>query len=72
APSVELECLASYIAELSLLEYNMLRYAPSLVAASAIFLARFILFSSQKPWSTWHILLKNLKKFKQTLQKVRR
>ncbi|GKA58107.1 cyclin-A1-1 [Tanacetum coccineum] len=27
-----------YIVELSLLEYNMLRYAPSLVVASAIFL----------------------------------
>nr|XP_043612132.1 cyclin-A1-1-like [Erigeron canadensis] len=48
--------LASYISELSLLEYNMLCYAPSLVAASAIFLARFILLdndASQKPWSSY-------------------
>nr|XP_043611766.1 cyclin-A1-4-like [Erigeron canadensis] len=45
--------LASYISELSLLEYNMLCYAPSLVAASAIFLARFLLTPSQKPWSSY-------------------
>ncbi|KAK7320981.1 hypothetical protein VNO77_30994 [Canavalia gladiata] len=49
-PSLHLECLANYIAELSLLEYSMLCYAPSLIAASAIFLAKFILFPSQKPW----------------------
>ncbi|KAK1407737.1 hypothetical protein QVD17_39363 [Tagetes erecta] len=52
APSMHLECMASYISELSLVEYNMLRYAPSLVAASAIFLARFILFPTQNPWSS--------------------
>ncbi|CAN0892275.1 CYCA1-1 [Linum grandiflorum] len=49
-PSMQLECLANYISELSLLEYNMLRYAPSIVAASSIFLAKFILFPSKKPW----------------------
>ncbi|KAL4565799.1 hypothetical protein LXL04_029905 [Taraxacum kok-saghyz] len=51
-PSMQLECLASYISELSLLEYNMLCYAPSLVAASAIFLARFVLLPSKKPWNS--------------------
>ncbi|KAF7816825.1 cyclin-A1-1-like [Senna tora] len=51
-PSLQLECLTNYIAELSLLEYNMLCYAPSLVAASAIFLAKFILFPSKKPWNS--------------------
>lgn len=50
--SMQLECLASYISELSLLEYNMMCYAPSLVAASAIFLARFVLFPSKKPWNS--------------------
>ncbi|KAK7410617.1 hypothetical protein VNO78_01553 [Psophocarpus tetragonolobus] len=50
--SLQLECLTNYIAELSLLEYSMLCYAPSLVAASAIFLAKFILFPSKKPWNT--------------------
>ncbi|XP_024976951.1 cyclin-A1-4-like [Cynara cardunculus var. scolymus] len=51
-PSMQLECLASYISELSLLEYSMMCYAPSLVAASAIFLARFVLFPSKKPWNS--------------------
>ncbi|TKY74240.1 Cyclin-A1-1 protein [Spatholobus suberectus] len=51
-PSLQLECLTNYIAELSLLEYSMLCYAPSLVAASAIFLAKFILFPSKKPWNS--------------------
>ncbi|KAH0672333.1 hypothetical protein KY290_024567 [Solanum tuberosum] len=45
----ELEHLASYIAKLSLLEYNMFFYARSLIAASAIFLAKYILLPSGKP-----------------------
>ncbi|XP_071713512.1 cyclin-A1-4-like [Rutidosis leptorrhynchoides] len=44
--------LASYISELSLMDYGMLCYAPSVVAASAIFLARFMLSPSQKPWNS--------------------
>ncbi|XP_052306503.1 cyclin-A1-1 isoform X2 [Populus trichocarpa] len=51
-PSMQLECLANYIAELSLLEYSMLCYAPSLVAASAIFLAKYILLPSKRPWNS--------------------
>ncbi|KAL3014515.1 hypothetical protein AAZX31_06G111100 [Glycine max] len=51
-PSLQLECLTNYIAELSLMEYSMLGYAPSLIAASAIFLAKFILFPSKKPWTS--------------------
>ncbi|XP_052736289.1 cyclin-A1-1 isoform X3 [Vigna angularis] len=51
-PSLQLECLTNFIAELSLLEYNMLRYPPSLIAASATFLGRFILFPSKKPWNS--------------------
>ncbi|MED6123892.1 hypothetical protein PIB30_053872 [Stylosanthes scabra] len=50
-PSLQLECLTNYIAELSLLEYSMLCHAPSLIAASAIFLAKFILSPSTKPWN---------------------
>jgi cyclin-A len=45
-----LEFLASYIAELSLLEYNLLSYSPSLVAAASIFLAKFILHPTKNPW----------------------
>ncbi|KAH0650787.1 hypothetical protein KY289_031030 [Solanum tuberosum] len=48
--SLQLKHLASYIAKLSLLDYNMLCYAPSLIAASAIFLAKYILVPSVKPW----------------------
>lgn len=50
--SLPLECLANYIAELSLLEYSMLCYAPSLIAASAIFLAKYILTPSNRPWDS--------------------
>ncbi|KAL0702046.1 hypothetical protein Bca4012_058168 [Brassica carinata] len=51
-PSLLFESLASYLSELSLLDYAMLRYAPSLVAASAVFLAQYILHPSTKPWSS--------------------
>ncbi|PSS19901.1 Cyclin-A1-1 like [Actinidia chinensis var. chinensis] len=52
APSMQLECLANYLAELSLLEYSMLCYAPSVIAASAIFLAKYILIPSKRPWNS--------------------
>ncbi|GAB4862101.1 Cyclin-A1-3 [Ancistrocladus abbreviatus] len=51
-PSLQLECLSNYIAELSLLEYGMLQYAPSLVAAASVFLAQFILAPSKRPWNS--------------------
>ncbi|KAF3447023.1 hypothetical protein FNV43_RR12203 [Rhamnella rubrinervis] len=51
-PSVQMECLANYIIELSLLDYSMLCYAPSLIAASATFLAKYILSPSRKPWNS--------------------
>ncbi|XP_050363493.1 cyclin-A1-1-like [Argentina anserina] len=50
-PSMQLECLANYLAELSLLDYSMLSYAPSLIAASAIFLANYITIPSKRPWN---------------------
>ncbi|KAG6578948.1 Cyclin-A1-1, partial [Cucurbita argyrosperma subsp. sororia] len=50
--SMQLECLSNFLAELSLLEYSMLCYAPSLVAASAIFLAKFILVPTKRPWNS--------------------
>ncbi|GFZ09813.1 cyclin A1;1 [Actinidia rufa] len=48
--SMQLEYLASYLTELLLLEYSMLCHAPSLIAASATFLAKFILNPSTRPW----------------------
>ncbi|KAK8556705.1 hypothetical protein V6N12_003100 [Hibiscus sabdariffa] len=47
---LQFEHLGSYIVQLSLLEYAMLRYAPALIAASAVFLARFILCPLDRPW----------------------
>ncbi|KAK9152558.1 hypothetical protein Sjap_000038 [Stephania japonica] len=50
-PALQLECLANYVAELSLLEYGMLCYSPSLIAASSIFVAKFILQPGKIPWN---------------------
>ncbi|CAJ1972740.1 unnamed protein product [Sphenostylis stenocarpa] len=51
------ECLSNYLGELSLLEYSCIKFLPSLVAASAVFLARFMLSTKKNPWnSTLHQL----------------
>ncbi|KAG8375513.1 hypothetical protein BUALT_Bualt10G0107600 [Buddleja alternifolia] len=50
-PSVELEFLANYLAELTLIEYGFLKFLPSLLAASAVFLARWTLDQSDHPWN---------------------
>ena len=48
--NLQLEFLAYYLAELSLLEYGCVRYLPSMVAASVIFLSRFTLRPKTHPW----------------------
>jgi cyclin-A len=45
-----LEFLAYYIAELSLIDYSCIKFLPSVVAASAVFLARFTADPSNHPW----------------------
>ncbi|XP_061346281.1 cyclin-A2-2-like [Gastrolobium bilobum] len=50
-PRVELEFLANYLAELTLVEYRFLQFLPSLIAASALFLARWTLNQSEHPWN---------------------
>ncbi|KAK6927445.1 Cyclin, N-terminal, partial [Dillenia turbinata] len=50
-PSVELEFLANYLAELTLIEYEFIKFLPSLIAASAVFLARWTLNQSDHPWN---------------------
>ncbi|KAL5203386.1 hypothetical protein ABZP36_014338 [Zizania latifolia] len=50
--TLHLEFLASYIAELSLLEYSLICYLPSLIAASCTFLAKFILKPTENPWNS--------------------
>ncbi|KVI08272.1 Cyclin A/B/D/E [Cynara cardunculus var. scolymus] len=44
------EFLSWFLVELSLLDYSCLRFLPSMVAASAIFLARFTLQPDKHPW----------------------
>ncbi|KAM0855589.1 hypothetical protein ACQ4PT_049662 [Festuca glaucescens] len=51
APSVTLGYLANYLAELTLTDYSFLRFLPSVVAASAVFLARWTLDQSDLPWN---------------------
>ncbi|KAG5230834.1 cyclin A3.1 family protein [Salix suchowensis] len=50
--NLQLEYLGSYLAELSLLDYNCVKYLPSLVAASVIFLTRFLIRPNTHPWSS--------------------
>ncbi|XP_072956235.1 cyclin-A3-1-like isoform X1 [Typha angustifolia] len=45
-----LEFLGSYLAELSLLDYGCLKFLPSMVAASAVFVARFTMHPKVHPW----------------------
>ncbi|XP_062211788.1 cyclin-A3-1-like isoform X2 [Phragmites australis] len=49
--SLSLEFLGSYLSELSLLDYGLLRFLPSLVAASVVFVARLTLDPHTYPWS---------------------
>ncbi|TVU07617.1 hypothetical protein EJB05_40981 [Eragrostis curvula] len=50
-PSFALGFLANYLAELTLTDYGCLRFLPSVVAASAVFLARWTLDQSDLPWN---------------------
>ncbi|CAI0444483.1 unnamed protein product [Linum tenue] len=50
-PCLELEYLANYLAELTLVEYDFIKFLPSLIAASAVFLARWTLNQSVHPWN---------------------
>ncbi|KAA3455541.1 cyclin-A2-4-like [Gossypium australe] len=52
SPSIEMEYLANYLAELSLIDYEFLNFVPSIVAASAVFLARWTLDQSSHPWNS--------------------
>ncbi|XP_076886649.1 cyclin-A2-1-like isoform X1 [Bidens hawaiensis] len=51
APVVELEYLAKYVADLTLVEYGFLKFLPSLVAASAVYLAKWTLDQTENPWN---------------------
>ncbi|KMZ74609.1 Cyclin A-like protein [Zostera marina] len=49
--SSHVEFLSSYLAELSLLEYNCVQFLPSVIAASAVFLARLTINPIFNPWT---------------------
>ncbi|GMY28758.1 putative cyclin-A3-1 [Fagus crenata] len=49
-PNLQLEFLGYYLAELSLLDYNCVKFLPSLVAASVMFVAKFIIRPKMLPW----------------------
>lgn len=49
-PNLVLEFLGNFLAELTLAEYSFLGYLPSMVAASAVFLAKLTLDPSARPW----------------------
>ncbi|KAG2297470.1 hypothetical protein Bca52824_044139 [Brassica carinata] len=50
-PSVEMEFLANYLMELTLIDYEFLKFLPSVIAASAVFLAKWTLNQSSHPWN---------------------
>ena len=50
APRTHADLLASYLVELTLQEYDMLKYLPSTIAASAVFLALKTL--GKEPWTS--------------------
>ncbi|MCO5601599.1 hypothetical protein L7F22_055722 [Adiantum nelumboides] len=51
-PTLHMECLGNYLAELTLLEYDFLKYLPSLVAASTVFVAKFTFEPHIRPWDS--------------------
>lgn len=51
---LQFEFLCCYLAELSLLDYNCVKFLPSLVAASVVFLARFMSNPTTHPWVMTH------------------
>ncbi|VVA92765.1 unnamed protein product [Arabis nemorensis] len=50
-PHLQLESLCCYLSELSLLDYKAVKFVPSMLAASTVFLARFIIHPKQHPWN---------------------
>ncbi|GER36884.1 cyclin A3, partial [Striga asiatica] len=49
--NLQFDFLCYYLSELSLLDYGCVHYVPSMVAASAIFLARLIMQPESPPWT---------------------
>ncbi|KAF8776732.1 hypothetical protein HU200_003467 [Digitaria exilis] len=56
-----MEFLGSYLAELSLLDYGCLRFLPSVVAASVMFVARLTIDPNANPWKVTGYKVSELK-----------
>jgi cyclin A len=54
-PTLNLEFLGNFLAELTLVVYGFLQYLPSLIAASAVFLAKLTLDPTVHPWVSMNI-----------------
>ncbi|XP_042494211.1 cyclin-A3-1-like [Macadamia integrifolia] len=52
SPNLQLEFLGCYLGELSLLDYSCVRFLPSMVAASIVFLSRYTIQPKMHPWSS--------------------
>ncbi|XP_043710712.1 putative cyclin-A3-1 isoform X2 [Telopea speciosissima] len=52
SPNLQLEFLGCYLGELSLLDYSCIRFLPSMVAASIVFLSRFTKRPKLHPWNS--------------------
>lgn len=50
------KCVARYFSELALVEYHMLRYKPSVVAAACVYVAVNVAGSSEKWESVWGVV----------------
>ncbi|XP_047312535.1 putative cyclin-A3-1 [Impatiens glandulifera] len=48
---LDLRFLVHYLAELSLMDYRCISFSPSLIAASVVFLSRFIMQPKEHPWN---------------------
>uniref|UniRef100_A0ACD5TV58 Uncharacterized protein n=1 Tax=Avena sativa TaxID=4498 RepID=A0ACD5TV58_AVESA len=51
ASAKRLELTCSYLAELSLLDYDCIRFLPSVVAAACLFVARLTISPKTRPWN---------------------
>ncbi len=56
-PTLNLEFLGNFLAELTLVVYSFLQYLPSLIAASAVFLAKLTLDPTVHPWVSMNIFI---------------
>ncbi|KAL1309012.1 hypothetical protein AAHE18_17G147600 [Arachis hypogaea] len=61
---MQFEFLTSYIAELSLLDYNCVKFLSSLVAACVVFLSRFMLKPKDTKTPPWNAALHQLTRYK--------